>query len=701
MEQKSDILWRIRLIYFAMAIFALVIIGKVLYIQLVEGEYWKELSRSSTMRYVNIEANRGDICADDGRLLATSVPVYELRMDLSKEVISDQLFSDNIDSLAIRLSGLFGDRNVNQYRTDLVRARQNQERYYLVKRNVSWGQLQQARQFPIFRRGRFGGGLIVNERTRRQMPYQTLAARTIGYEREGIYVGLEGAYRQHLEGIQGKRLMQRLSGGTWMPISDQNEIRPQNGKDLITTINVEIQDITEKALLRQLERFSASHGTAVVMEVATGKIKAISNLQRNSTGTSYDETYNFAVGQSTEPGSTFKLATIIAALEDGVIGPDDHIDTGDGSITYYNRTMKDVNEEGYGNIPVREAFALSSNVGISQIIYHAYKDNPERFVERLRRLGLHEPLGLEISGEGQPVMRNPGSQGWSNLSLPWMAIGYEVSMTPLQTLTLYNSVANNGQMMKPMFVNEIRQAGRTVKEFSPTVLKRSIAGIRTIRMAQEMLAGVVENGTAANIRTDAYPIAGKTGTAQIAQAGQGYRGPSGTHYQASFAGYFPANDPVYSCIVMINDPRGYIYTGSQVAAPAFREIADKMYAAQLFIPPDTDQEVMTASLPGFRNGHLDDFRTIYSALDARIKEDTPESKWGRAITNADTIMIEDRTFIENLTPEVVGMGLRDAIYVLENAGLKVRFSGRGIVRRQSIPPGRRITPGNTIYLELS
>ncbi|MFP4065290.1 MAG: peptidoglycan glycosyltransferase, partial [Bacteroidales bacterium] len=305
MEQKSDILWRIRLIYFAMAIFALVIIGKVLYIQLVEGEYWKELSRSSTMRYVNIEANRGDICADDGRLLATSVPVYELRMDLSKEVISDQLFSDNIDSLAIRLSGLFGDRNVNQYRTDLVRARQNQERYYLVKRNVSWGQLQQARQFPIFRRGRFGGGLIVNERTRRQMPYQTLAARTIGYEREGIYVGLEGAYRQHLEGIQGKRLMQRLSGGTWMPISDQNEIRPQNGKDLITTINVEIQDITEKALLRQLERFSASHGTAVVMEVATGKIKAISNLQRNSTGTSYNETYNFAVGQSTEPGSTF------------------------------------------------------------------------------------------------------------------------------------------------------------------------------------------------------------------------------------------------------------------------------------------------------------------------------------------------------------------------------------------------------------
>ncbi len=701
MEQKSDILWRIRLIYFIMAMIAVVITGKILYIQLVEGEYWKKLSRSSTMRYVSIEAARGDICADDGRLLATSVPVYELRMDLSSTVTSDQLFYNNVDSLALRLSRLFGDRTEARYRAGLVRARQNQERYYLVKRNVSWAQLQQARQFPLFRLGRFGGGFIVNERTRREMPYQTMAARTIGYEREGIYVGLEGAYREYLEGIQGKRLMQRLSGGTWMPISDQNEIRPQNGKDLITTINVEIQDITEKALLKQLERYSASHGTAVVMEVATGKIKAISNLQRNSAGTRYDETYNFAVGQSTEPGSTFKLASVIAALEDGVISPDDYIDTGSGSITYYNRTMRDVNEEGHGNIPVREAFALSSNVGISQIIYHSYKDNPERFVDQLRRLGLHEPLGLEISGEGQPIIREPGSQGWSNLSLPWMAIGYEVSLTPLQTLTLYNSVANNGRMMKPMFVKEIRQAGRTLKEFSPTVMKRSIAGSQTIRHAREMLAGAVENGTASNIRTEAYSIAGKTGTAQIAQTSRGYRGPSGTHYQASFAGYFPAENPVYSCIVMINNPRGFIYTGSQVAAPAFREIADKMFAAQLFMPQELEQEVMMTSLPGFRNGHLDDFRAIYSSFDARITEETAEGKWGRATISADTIRLEDRTFIENLVPEVVGMGLKDAIYLLENAGLRVRFTGRGVVRRQSIPPGRRINTGNIIYLELS
>ncbi len=684
-----------------MAMIAVVIIGKVLYIQLIEGEYWKERSRSATMRYVSIEAARGDICADDGRLLATSVPVYELRMDLSHSVVSDQLFSDNVDSLAYRLSRLFGDRSEERYRRDLLRARQNNERYYLIKRNVTWDQLQQARQFPLFRLGRFGGGLIVNERTRREMPYQTMAARTVGYEREGIYVGLEGAYREYLEGVQGKRLMQRLSGGTWMPISDQNEIRPQNGKDLITTINVEIQDITEKALLRQLQRFRASHGTAVVMEVATGKVKAISNLQRNQAGNRYDETYNFAIGQSTEPGSTFKLASVITALEDGLVSPDDYIDTGEGSITYYNRVMRDVNEEGHGNIPVREAFALSSNVGMSQIIYQAYKENPERFVEQLRRLGLHEPLGLEISGEGQPIIREPGNQGWSNLSLPWMAIGYEVSLTPLQTLTLYNSVANNGRMMKPMFVSEIRQAGRTVRKFSPTVMNRSIAGNRTIGHAQEMLNEVVENGTAKNIRTDAYPIAGKTGTAQIAQAGQGYRGPSGTHYQASFVGYFPANDPVYSCIIMINNPRGFIYTGSQVAAPAFREIADKMYAAQLFMAPEEEQEVMMTSLPGFRSGHMEDLRTIYAPFDVRISDETAEGQWVRAIHSDDTIRLEDREFIENLVPEVVGMGLRDAVHVLENAGLRVRFSGRGVVKRQSIPPGRRINAGNIIYLELS
>ncbi len=700
MEYKNDILLRIRLVYFAMAFFALLIMGKVIYIQLIQGDHWKEQARNTTMRYVSIDAARGDIYAEDGRLLATSVPVYEIRMDLSRQVIPDELFFAGIDSLSLQLSRLFRDRTAAQYRSALARARQNNERYYLIKRNVSYNELVELRQFPIFRLGRYRGGLIVIENTRREMPYRTLAARTIGYEREGVYVGLEGAYREYLEGREGKRLMQRISGGSWMPINDQNEIQPQNGMDLITTINVHIQDITHQALLRQLQRFRADYGTAIVMEVATGKIKAISNLMRNQLTNNYEESYNYAIGHSAEPGSTFKLASMMAALEDGVVNLDDMVDTKDGRIAFYDRIMRDVNQEGHGVITIREAFELSSNVGISQIIHDAYKDRPQRFVDRLKQFHLNEPLGLEISGEGQPVIRDVGSHGWSLVSLPWMSIGYEVALTPLQTLTLYNTVANNGRMMKPMFVSEVRQAGRTVKRFSPTVINRSVASNATIRNVQELLQGVVENGTAKNIRTSAYSIAGKTGTAQVAQSAFGYQTPTGVNYQASFAGYFPAENPVYSCIVVINNPRGWIYTGSQVSAPVFREVADKIFAARMFIPEIELYEPVMASLPPFRSAYMDDVRTIYKAFNAQIIEESKAS-WGGARLRGDTAELHERVFIENLVPEVVGMGLRDAIYVLENAGLRVRFTGRGVVRRQSMPPGVRINPGNVIYIELS
>lgn len=691
---------RMFLIYFFMAIVALLITGKVLYIQLVQGDYWRDKARSTTMRYVSIDAVRGDICADDGRLMATSVPVYEIRMDMSHQLVSDEFFFKHVDSLAFYLSRLFRDRTAAQYRGALVRARQNEERYYLVKRNVSYSELQELRTFPIFNLGRFRGGLIIEERTRREMPYQTMAARTIGYEREGIYVGLEGAYREVLEGRQGKRLMQRISGGAWMPVNDQHEIQPLNGMDIITTINIQIQDITEKALLRQLQRYRADHGTAVVMEVATGKIKAISNLRLNPRTNTYEETFNFAIGQSTEPGSTFKLPVIMVAMEDGFVKPGDSVDIGRGRITYYGRTMRDVNEEDVGVISVKEAFEQSSNVGISRIIYEAYKEQPQRFVDGLKRMNLHQPLGLEIQGEGTPVLRDAGSEGWSRLSLPWMAIGYEVSMTPLQLLTFYNAVANNGRMMKPMFVSEIRQSGRTVQRFSPQLINRSIASSSTIRQAREMLEGTVENGTASNIRSAAYTIAGKTGTAQVAQTRQGYHTGSGVSYQASFAGYFPAEDPLYSCIVVIHNPRGYIYYGSRVAAPAFKEIADKIFAAQMFFSRPGEEETIMAALPPFRSGHAEDMVNIYSQFDAKIR-DKPGSMWVGARTSNDTVFFSDHPIIENLVPNVVGMGIRDALYVLENAGMRVRFRGKGIVRTQSIRPGLRIREGDVIYLDLS
>lgn len=695
---KDDILWRIRLVYAVIALFAIVIIGKVIYIQVVEGEQWREMARNATMRYVSIDAARGDIRADDGRLLATSIPVYEIRMDLSRSVVSDDIFRAGLDSLCQSLSALFQDRSPAQYRAELLRARKSQERYFLIKRNVSYNELHQLRQFPIFRLGRLRGGLVVNERTRREMPYRSLAARTIGYEREGVYVGLEGAYRQYLEGTKGKRLMQRTSGGHWMPINDDNEIQPKNGMDVISTINVRMQDIAENALRKQLEKHQADYGTLVVMEVSSGKVKAISNLRRSPRGI-YEESFNFAVGESTEPGSTFKLASMIAILDEGLAKPDDVIDTGNGRITFHDRVMRDALEGGFGTITLKEAFELSSNVAISRIIHQAYRENPQRFIDKLRSMGLGEPLGLEISGEGQPHLPEVNSPSWSAITLPWMAIGYGLSFTPLQILALYNAVANNGVMMKPMFVEEIRQTGTTIKRFQPVVLNRSVANATTIATLKEMLTGTVEQGTAKGIYNPVYKIAGKTGTAQVAQTRHGYHSESGVSYQASFAGFFPAGSPIYSMIVVIHNPKGYAYTGSQLAAPVFREVADKIFATQLMLPAPIEATPAMAALPAIKASQTSDLKNIYAGFSCKLIDQTT-GIWATATVNTDTVKLIDIQISEHTMPDLRGVGMRDAVYILENAGATVRFNGRGIVRTQSLPPGTKIAPNQTIILGL-
>ena len=695
---SNDIILRIRLIYFMMALFALIIVGKVVYIQFVEGDYWREQHRNSTLRYMTIEAARGDILADDGRLLATSVPVYEIRMDLSRQVLSDDIFIQGLDSLCRALSNLFRDRTPSQYRSELLKARENQERYFLIKRNVSYNQLLQLREFPIYRLGRFKGGLIVNERTRREMPYRSLAARTIGYERAGVYVGLEGAYREYLEGMHGKRLMQRISGGNWMPINDENEIQPKNGMDLITTINVRMQDIAENALRRQLHKFAADYGTVVVMEVHTGKIKAISNLARNDNGF-YEENFNFAIGESTEPGSTFKLATMIALLEDGAAKPSDIIHTGNGETRYADRLMRDAKEGGFGTITLREAFELSSNVGISKAVVDAYRGNPARFIDKIKATGIDKPLGLEISGEGTPNIKDVNSPTWSGVSLPWMAIGYEVAITLLQMLSLYNAVANNGRLMKPMLVEEIRQTGKTIRTFAPSTINRSIASQSTLETIREMLIGVVKNGTAKNIHTQVYEIAGKTGTAQVAQTRHGYRSSGGVTYQASFAGYFPASAPMYSMIVVIHGPKGWIYSGSQVAAPVFREISDRIYASYLIETNENDGAPALASLPSFRNALADDLSAIFASLNHKQKN-IPSGNWLSCIQQNDTLRFREKNNRPGLVPDIIGMGLRDALYILENAGLSVHHHGKGAVVRQSPAPGSPLREGTVAYIEL-
>ncbi len=696
---KKDILWRIYLLYFLTALFGLFIFFKVLYIQVIEGDKWRSVARTTTMRYFDIDAIRGDICADDGRLLATSIPVYEIRMDLSPAVISDELFYNKIDSLAIKLSMLFNDRSREDYKSSIIEARRRGERYFLVKRNVSYHEMNALREFPIFNLGRFRGGLIIVENKRREMPFKNLASRTIGYERGGVFVGLEGAYREKLQGVHGKRLMQRTSGGLWMPVSSQNEIEPINGKDVITTININIQDIVENSLRSKLEKSEASHGTAVVMEVATGKIKAISNLTRTEGG-SYIESFNYAIGESTEPGSTFKLASMIAVLEDSKFSPEDLINTGDGEIAYSDRVMRDAVRGGFGTITVQNAFEVSSNVAISKIVHDSYSNNPMRFVNRLRSLGLDKPLNVEIRGEAAPVISDVTSSSWSAVSLPWMAIGYEVSLTPLQLLTFYNGIANNGKVMKPMFVNEIRQTGKTVKKYSPTVINEKLCSPETIRKVKAMLEGVVKNGTASNIYTSKYSIAGKTGTAQVADTKHGYRRESGVVYRASFAGYFPADNPVYSMIVVVHDPQGYAYNGSLIAAPVFREIADRIFATQLDFPNHELYRSKLAWLPSFRMGNFNDMKKFYSNFDC-VLTDLPNNQWVQSVVNSDTVKFREREFVENLVPSVIGMGLKDAIYMLENVGMNVKFEGKGMVRKQSIRPGVRIRKGDEIFLELS
>ncbi|MBL4655525.1 MAG: penicillin-binding protein 2, partial [Bacteroidia bacterium] len=517
MEIKKDILWRVYVVYFMICVLGLGIIYKVFVIQALEGEMWRARAESLTTAYINIEAVRGNVYSDDGSLLATSIPTFEIRMDVNTDALTDEIFYKNIDSLAYRLAKLFktpssgrSPKTEKEYRRELITARKEGKRYHLIKRNVNYNDLKELKKFPLFRLGRFKGGFIYIQKNRRKKPFKLLASRTIGYEREGVRpVGLEGAYSKHLKGVGGKRLMQKISGGVWKPINDANEIEPQDGSDIITTIDINIQDVAEHALKKQLENNDADHGCVVLMEVKTGEIKAIANLKKSVSG-GYHEGYNYAVGESTEPGSTFKLAALIAALEDAHVDLDDTIDTQNGAIDYYDRTIRDSHRGGYGKITAQKVFEVSSNVGISKIITESYSKDPQKFIDRLYKMNLNEKLGLDIAGEGRPKIKNPKDKDWSGVSLAFMSIGYEVKLTPMQILTFYNAVANGGKMVKPLFVKEIHKRGKLKMIYKTEVINESICSKATIEKVKKMLEGVILRGTAKNLATATYKIAGKT-----------------------------------------------------------------------------------------------------------------------------------------------------------------------------------------------
>ncbi len=693
-------------VYAALVLFGAAITVRLFTIQLAEGDKWRAQARNVATAMRTVQPDRGHIFSDDGRLLATSVPQYEVRMDMLADGLTSDLFHAHVDSLGLALADLFGDRTGREYADDLVRARDRGERYHLVKRRCDHVQLQRLSTFPLFREGRYKGGLITVRSMVRMHPFGRLAARTVGYVLEdSTAIGLEGGYAQWLQGVTGKRLERRLTGGVWMPIDDGNGVDPVPGSDIHSTIDINLQDVTDAALEAQLRKNGAHHGCVVVMETSTGYVKAISNLTLVKDST-YRETLNYAVGAATEPGSTFKTAALMVGIEDGLLDPERIVDTRGGKRRFFDRTMHDSHDGGYGLISLHRALEVSSNTGISQAIVDAYAKQPGRFVDGLRKLGFGTPLGVRIPGEAMPVLRGPEDRKhWSGVSLPWMSIGYEVSATPLSVLSFYNAIANDGRLMQPQFVSRISRNGKDVQRFDPVVLNGAICSPSTLEKVRRMLEGVVDSGTAVNLKAAHFRIAGKTGTAQIAADKAGYK-VNGVSYQASFVGYFPADAPKYTCIVVVSSPSQRGYYGNVVAGPIFREIADKIYSNRLDMqegPPATGLAEQVRRTPVTFGGSAADLMFAMEALGVPHSIEG-EGEWVSTEAGDSLVGVKPRTVLpasSGMVPNVLGMGLKDAIAILEDRGLRVRVTGTGMVRRQSLQPGSRFLSGSPITLELA
>jgi len=701
MAAREEIVWRGALVYFAIGLLAVVLLVRVLILQYVQRGKWADMSEKYVFKTAEVQANRGDILTSDERLLASSVPYYTIYMDTRSSGMSSDTWSSGINGLSAGLAQLFPDKSASGWKSSISEARRKGDRYFLIERKVDYETLKKVKGLPIFREGQYKGGMVAQAEDRRIRPGGELAARTVGYLNlgsEGNEVGVEGAFDKDLAGKNGVAIKQRLTGGDWITVEGPNSVESRDGNDVITTLDLDLQDVATTALMNQLKKNDADHGCAVLMEVSTGNVKAIVNLGLQNDG-EYHETYNYAIGESTEPGSTFKLPSLMAAIEDGVIDTSDIVDTGNGSVKYYDRTVTDTKQ--HGIITVKQVFEESSNVGTSKLIYEHYKDRPKDYVNRLYAMRLNKPLGLQIKGEGEPLIRYPGDKLWSGVSLPMMSYGYEVQLTPLQVLTFYNAVANDGKMMRPLFVTAVMRNGRIIKSYDPEVIINSIASRPTIRKAKKMMEGVVERGTATNLRNPNYKIAGKTGTAQIAKNKYGYKTNAKISYQASFVGYFPAESPLYSCIVVVNSPSNGVYFGNVVAGTVFKEISDKVYATRFFrdFKPDKKDEIKP-SAPDAGNGYRADINEVLKTLDVRYRR-TSDDDWVATRESGDTVSLAGVKIQEGLVPDVRGMSLRDAIFLLENTGLRVKVNGKGKVLRQSPEHGVRYNEGTIVSLEMN
>lgn len=697
MSYKSNILLRVRIAYVVMMLISVAIIYRIVVIQTIDGGKWKKKAESIGLEYKNVKATRGSIYSDNGSLLATSLPFYKVAFDPSRA--TEKTFNDGVNELAERLSKHFGDYSALDYKRRLKKGRDSGRRYLALNRKeINYQVKKKMSQWPIFREGRMKGGVIFEKVDTRYHPFQYLAFRTIGSINEdnrGV-VGLEYSFNKQLMGRNGKTLHQRISGGGSIPVFDGTEVKSQNGYDVVSTIDVNLQDVSEEELLKALLHNDADYGCVVVMEVSTGEIKAISNLSKNSNG-KYKENYNFAVGSqgSREPGSTFKLASMIALFEETNVSLYDTIDTGKGTHQFYDQVMKDHKPGGYGKISVQQVFEKSSNIGTAKLIVDEFGDKPQAFIDHLTRMGLTKPLGFQLKGEGKPYIKNPSDSTWSGTSLPWMSHGYALTMTPLHTLALYNAVANDGKMIQPMLVRSIKSADKVIEKFDSKVINEKICSQITLNKVREMLEGVVERGTAKNISDSYYQIAGKTGTAKHVKDGRYIN-----KYYTSFAGYFPADQPKYSCIVVIDNPKSYRIYGSDVAAPVFKNIADKIYAIDLELnDPFVGQKVVEGVFPVIQSGEYEDLSQICNTIGISNHLDE-NADYVKAKISNNSITWRKKDALKNTVPDVMGMTLRDALFLLENKNYEVNYSGSGRVLKQSLLPGTKAKPQGDIKLTL-
>ena len=713
-DPKTDTLWKTYLVYFLVLIFGIAIIAKIILVQTKDNKEMVKLAEQREYRVDTLEASRGNIFSSDGQLMATTIPLYDVFFDYKS--VDSTFLADNIDSLCGQMANLFPKRNREQWKAFFAEGRAKKNRHYKIALNITQTELRQMQQFVIFNRGLYKNGLIIDKKIRREHPYKDLASLMLGManEKKGYFFGLESAYNDYLRGQNGRQLVRRIHHGGWIPVDSDDNTDALNGDDIITTFDIKLQDIVESALNNTLTVNKAEQGCAILMDVETGYVKALANLSLNHETGKYEELYNVALAERYEPGSVFKIASMVVLLNNNEnMNLSDRVNIGTGPIKFSNRVMKDDHSFAKGGVcTVQEVIEQSSNKGTAVLVTKNFAAHPEKYVNGLYALGLNKKIGTGITGEAQPVIKHPddktkdGRKLWSNVSLPWMSIGYEVNVTPMQLLTLYNAIANGGRMMKPQFVTEIRRGEQTIERFEPIVLSEHIASPESIEKIQTMLEGVVLRGTAKRqFAGCVVGVAGKTGTAQYYDKVQGYAyhepGIGRKLYNTTFVGYFPTDKPRYSCIIMVSRARGAKWAAGGVSAPGFREIAEKVYATRIGISED-DSITMKADKAHAPVIVRHDKESYYLNSVAKPFNDYAINGEWVTVERGENgqITMREAKLAQNRVPNVVGMDITDAVYLLENMGISTEFTGQGVVKEQSLHAGDTVRANSKIYLKL-